>query len=486
MGGRSAAGTTFKRKGSLRLKAGGGLKSSAAGVELDYGTGTGQPALGNHTHAQLHDALTTQDGQSIGFSLTNQLLSAELRLRSGSGMTVTPSGTGVDFGAGTNQAARGDHTHTLLHNPLTAANSNSLALTVDANQVLSGTVRRKSGGAILEDANGIYVDLGSGTSQAARGDHTHALATTLANGLLSASDKKKLDSYGEMLQVDASVAFTRHDYGKTGVYVGGMHRWGQPMQIIRWHATAAAPIGTPIWLGLELNGVVVDMLQLGAGSTGDEAFNANDLTDQHLDVDLFARILVVSGTGTGIENEASRFDVMLEVRPSLATAPTIRINAGGGAIDPFSPDQFYDSGSAGSTVAFVDTSAVVNPAPMAVYQTSRFRAGTPASAYMLNYHITGLAKGIGHTVRLHFNETFATGSGQVVIRPWVGTTPGVFGYGGTDLDIYALAGGQNKAYIKEFAGVLAGPNGDLWVTLEDVSFTHYGVRICAIEVIPSV
>ena len=65
----AASGSTFKRKFLVKLKASGGLLSTAAGLEVEFGSGVNQAARGNHTHAQLHDALTKLDSESIVFSL---------------------------------------------------------------------------------------------------------------------------------------------------------------------------------------------------------------------------------------------------------------------------------------------------------------------------------------------------------------------------------------------------------------------------------
>lgn len=48
--------------------------------------------------------------------------------------------------------------------------------------------------------------LGTTDATAAKGDHTHAVATTSADGLMSAADKAKLDVAGGLKSVDASAA----------------------------------------------------------------------------------------------------------------------------------------------------------------------------------------------------------------------------------------------------------------------------------------
>lgn len=75
------------------------ITSSPAGeanVALNYGTGAGQPAEGNHTHAQLHDAVTVSDTTSIDLTLTGQQISAA-----------------AIFGSTAGTVAEGNHAHSL-------------------------------------------------------------------------------------------------------------------------------------------------------------------------------------------------------------------------------------------------------------------------------------------------------------------------------------------------------------------------------------
>ena len=75
------------------------ITSSPAGeanIALNYGTGAGQPAEGNHTHAQLHDAVTVSDTASIDLTLTGQQISAA-----------------AIFGSTAGTVAEGNHAHSL-------------------------------------------------------------------------------------------------------------------------------------------------------------------------------------------------------------------------------------------------------------------------------------------------------------------------------------------------------------------------------------
>jgi hypothetical protein len=113
------------------------------------------------------------------------------------------------------------------------------------------------------------------------------------------------------------------------------------------------------------------------------------------------------------------------------------VNAGGPAVGSFAADVDFAGGSTSTSTATVDTSAVTNPAPMAVYQTRRFGNFT--------YTLPGFTAGSSHTVRLHFSENFWTAAGQRVFNVSINGTQVL-----TNFDIFAAAGAQNKAVIKEF------------------------------------
>jgi hypothetical protein len=82
---------------------------------------------------------------------------------------------------------------------------------------------------------------------------------------------------------------------------------------------------------------------------------------------------------------------------------TLRINAGGPAVAPFQADQGFTSSNTIAHSNAIDTSKVLNPAPVAVYQTGRIGNFT--------YTIGGFVPGAPATVRLHFAETYWTSAG---------------------------------------------------------------------------
>jgi hypothetical protein len=291
-------------------KPGGGVVGTEDGLAID----SDLFAPVGHTHEQLHDPLTLDEEVqgltgSIGGSLNGQVLSLWVRTAEAGGLIVDGSGVGVDW----NRVAAKDHTHANDHLVLTVSITPSLDLGVTVGQVLSGTVRldpatSANRGRIGSSASGLYVELGTSANTAAAGNHPHADATVDAAGFMSGEDKRKLESYADVLQVDQSIGFHRHDELKEGEYVGGRHRWGQAMQLMFVHLTAT-PGSAQAVLGVEVDGVVVEQISIPAG-IGGEVDNFKGLVNVFVPPDAFLRILCLSGVGVP-EEEPARIDVSL-------------------------------------------------------------------------------------------------------------------------------------------------------------------------------
>ena len=113
------------------------------------------------------------------------------------------------------------------------------------------------------------------------------------------------------------------------------------------------------------------------------------------------------------------------------------INSGGAATGLFSADTGYSGGSLHATTASINTSGVSNPAPQAVYQTERYGNFT--------YTVPNLAPGAAYIVRLHFAEIYWTSSGQRIFNVAINGQQVL-----SNFDIYATAGGANKALVEQF------------------------------------
>ncbi len=141
---------------------------------------------------------------------------------------------------------------------------------------------------------------------------------------------------------------------------------------------------------------------------------------------------------------ATNYPYLLTIDDSTPFA----INAGGSASGSFVADTDFNMGSTtGSTTATINTSAVTNPAPQAVYQTRR----TGSHRASLVYTIPNLTAGVTYSVRLHFAETLWTASGQRVLNVSINNTPVL-----SNFDVFRAAGGANKAIAQQFTATANG------------------------------
>ena len=110
------------------------------------------------------------------------------------------------------------------------------------------------------------------------------------------------------------------------------------------------------------------------------------------------------------------------------------------AISPFGPDTDFSGGAEKTRDVTINLSGLVNPAPMAVYQSQHY-------ASPFSYTIPGLTPGSMHVIRLHFAETNPNNQApnrrkfSVAIN---GTTEI------SNLDLFATVGFQH-GYIAQFS-----------------------------------
>jgi hypothetical protein len=161
---------------------------------------------------------------------------------------------------------------------------------------------------------------------------------------------------------------------------------------------------------------------------------------------------------------------------SFTTTTTLiqpmRINAGGAAYTSASTGWTWsaDSYFKGGTTA-TSTNAVSGTTDPAMYDDQRVGVSTSTT---WSYTIS-LPAGL-YTVKLHFAELWKTAAGQRVF-----TVGGTTGISLTNFDIYAAAGGANKAIVKTFTGVNVASGISLRITSTVV--TDFPA-IAGIEVIP--
>jgi len=135
----------------------------------------------------------------------------------------------------------------------------------------------------------------------------------------------------------------------------------------------------------------------------------------------------------------------------------------------FAADQNYTGGTAWDANGYsyaVDVSGVTNPAPQTAYQEQRYGNMT----YTFNNYLPGT----NYLVRLHCMECCWNASGQRVFNVFINGVKVL-----SNFDIYAAAGAQNKAVIREIPAT-ADVNGKIAVQFVNVVDN---ASICAIEIL---
>ena len=148
--------------------------------------------------------------------------------------------------------------------------------------------------------------------------------------------------------------------------------------------------------------------------------------------------------------------------PCTTCAQSVQIDSGGAAVAPFVADMDFSGGATINHANTIDLSGVTNPAPAAVYQTARV-AATAGAGTNFSYTIPGFVPGSSQLVRLHFAETFHTGTGQRVFNVSINGTQVL-----TNFDIFATANAMNKAVIQEFTAN-ADANGNYTIVFTSVT-----------------
>ncbi len=151
-------------------------------------------------------------------------------------------------------------------------------------------------------------------------------------------------------------------------------------------------------------------------------------------------------TNTGLVNNTIYYYVVSAVLATVETANSaeaavipggVAVNAGGSVAGWFGADAGFSGGAASSTTSTIDLSCLISPAPQAVYQSNRYGSSS--------YTITNLTPNATYWVRLHFAESYWTASGKRVFNVSVNGASVL-----NSFDIFAAAGAQNKATIREF------------------------------------
>jgi len=179
-------------------------------------------------------------------------------------------------------------------------------------------------------------------------------------------------------------------------------------------------------------------------------------------LDAIGALTVVSGT-TVVANGATVYWQL--------PAGDIAIDSGGPATGDFVADTDVVGGGQSGDGNAIDTSGVADPAPQAVYQSFRYVFNGSFS-----YIVPGLVPGGAYTVRLHFAERDRNGPGQRLFGVAINATQAL-----TNFDVFATAGGQNRAVIEQFAA-RADVSGAIGVTVTTQSGDYAFLN--GLEIVP--
>jgi len=171
--------------------------------------------------------------------------------------------------------------------------------------------------------------------------------------------------------------------------------------------------------------------------------------------------LTISGTSGSTTHTAS-------VSLAVTVPGAIQINSGGGTVGSWIADTDFSGGNSSANTNAIDTSGVTNPAPAAVYQSERWGVFT--------YTIPSLVGGHVYTVRLHFAEIAFANAGARVFNVAINGSTVL-----SNFDIFATAGGANKALVEQFASA---PDATGKITISYIKGTADVPKSSGIEIIP--
>jgi fibronectin type 3 domain-containing protein len=205
------------------------------------------------------------------------------------------------------------------------------------------------------------------------------------------------------------------------------------------------------------NGQVTVSWSASTGATSYNLFRSNTSGGEGT-TPIFSGIAATSFTNSGLTNGTAYFyrvaavnsfgasvqSIEVSATPSVPASGAISIACGNKAVGTFVADTDFSGGAVSSgTTTTIDTSHVVNPAPMAVYQHGRKGNST--------YTLPGFGPGSSHTVRLHFAEFFHTAAGRRKFNVLINGTQVL-----TNFDIFAAAGVEFRAIVQTFTAVANG------------------------------
>ncbi len=147
-----------------------------------------------------------------------------------------------------------------------------------------------------------------------------------------------------------------------------------------------------------------------------------------------SRSATVTISGTGVSSKT-----VTVTQSGTGASSTVSINVGGSATGSFSADQYFSGGTTYTNTATIDMSQITsNQPPAAIFNSERYGS--------FSYTIPNRTAGSTQTVTLYFAETYLSGSGQRTFNVSINGSTVL-----SNFDIYASAGGQNKAIARSFS-----------------------------------
>jgi large repetitive protein len=206
----------------------------------------------------------------------------------------------------------------------------------------------------------------------------------------------------------------------------------------------------------------------GEGTTAIAQSTAATFTDTNVSngTAYFYKVSAANSAGvSGLSNEVS-------ATPSApqAGAAIYQIDSGSTTgVAPFVADEFFASGTASTKTDPVSTTGVTNPAPMAVYQSSRFGTFT--------YTIPALTAGNTYTVVLHFSENFWNAANMRVFDVNINSQNVLSAF-----DMYTAAGGKDIAISRTFSAT-ANSSGQIVIAFVPGTHGKDNPQVNAIEIL---
>jgi hypothetical protein len=262
------------------------------------------------------------------------------------------------------------------------------------------------------------------------------------------------------------------DYGDVGQYtISGTIAPVAVVPSAPTGLTAVAGVGQVSLSWNAVSGATSYDLYRGTRSGGEtlvqSGITSTQFTDSGLSVGTtyYYQVSAVGSGGQGSRSgEASATPL---TPPPVGNNPSVAIDAGGGAVGTFSGDTAFSGGSTYSTGAAINTSGVSNPAPQAAYQTERYGNFT--------YTIPNLTPGGSYSVRLDFAEIYWNAAGKRLFNVSINGQQVL-----TNFDIFATAGGMDKAIAEQFTAK-ADASGRITIVFTTV---RDNAKVSGIEITP--